>query len=82
MRDAPNHTISKLTKFTSGNKDYFALRIANAITFFSYNIETQGLNVVFNWNLPELQQANGKYNYYDHKNDYIYYSYSNPQTTL
>jgi hypothetical protein len=36
---------------------------------------------VYTWNLPDL--PNGlKYNFYDHKGDFIYYSYPNPQTFI
>lgn len=81
MREAPNNVISKLTKFKSGNKDFFALRAGNTITFFDFNIETKGLNHVFTWNLPELANSM-KYNFYDHKGEYIYYSFPNAQMLL
>lgn len=80
-RNIPSSPISKLTTFKSGAKDYFVLRNANNINFFEYNIETQQFIDVFTWNLPDL--PNGlKYNYYDHKGDFIYYSYPNPQTFI
>ena len=36
---------------------------------------------MFNWPLPELP-INLKYNYYDHKGEYVYYSFPNPQTLI
>jgi hypothetical protein len=81
MRNIPTGLQSKLTKFRSGGKDYFALRNGNLINFFDFNFETKALSDVFTWNLPELPQGL-KYNYYDHKGDYLYYSFPNPQTML
>lgn len=52
MRNIPNNNISKLSKFRSGNKDYFALRNGNIINFFEFNFETKALNDVFSWPLP------------------------------
>jgi hypothetical protein len=81
MRNIPTSPNSKLSKFRSGNKDYFVLRNGNVINFFEFNFETKALSDVFNWPLPDLP-ANLKYNYYDHKGEYIYYSYPNPQTLI
>jgi hypothetical protein len=57
------------------------MRNGNAINFFDFNFETKLLTDVYTWPLPELPQGL-KYNFYDHKGDYIYYSYPNPQTML
>lgn len=38
LKNLPNNLVSKLTKFKSGSKDYFALRNGNTINFFDINI--------------------------------------------
>lgn len=81
MRSIPAGLQSKLTKFRSGGKDYFALRNGNQVHFFDFNFETKALNDVFTWSLPELP-APLKYNFYDHRGDYLYYSFPNPQSML
>jgi hypothetical protein len=73
----PNHPQTKLSKFNSGGKDFFALRNGNDVNFFDFNCETKVLGDVFKYSLPD---PNSKYNFYDHKNEYIYYSRENPDT--
>lgn len=77
MRTLPFHPLTKLTKFKSGEKDFFAMRNGNDINFFDFSCETKQLGNVFQYTLPD---PNGKYNFYDHKNEYIYYSKDNPDT--
>jgi hypothetical protein len=51
------------------------------VHFFDFNFETKALNDVFTWSLPELP-PNCKYNFYDQRGDYIYYSFPNAQSML
>lgn len=65
IRNLPFHQKCRLTKFKSGNKDFFAMRNGIDINFFEFNFETKTLGDVFKYQLPD---PNGKYNFYDHKN--------------
>ena len=37
LRMVPNHVVSRLTKFSSGGKDFFAMRNGNQVNFFDFN---------------------------------------------
>jgi len=77
MRNIPNTPLCKLTKFQSGGQDYFALRLGNDVNFFSFNPETKAMLDIYKWSFP----TQGNYHFYDQKNDNIYYSMENPQTS-
>ena len=77
MRTVPFNLITKLTKYKSGDKNCFALRNGNDVDFFDFNCETKVLGSLLKYSLPD---PNGKYNFYDHKNEFIYYSKDNPDT--
>ena len=79
MRNLPISPICKLTKFRNGDKDYFGMRNGTDIDFFDFNWENKQQNKdvfgsVYKWNLPN---PNVKYNFYDNKGQYIYYSGEN-----
>jgi hypothetical protein len=52
------------------------LRNGNDIKFFDFNCETK-VSLKDNYSLPD---PNSKYNFYDQKNLFIYYSRENPDT--
>ena len=78
MRNVPVHVVSRLTKFTNGGVDYFAMRNDSAVNFFNFSCETKQLTDAFNYCLPKDK----KYNFYDHKGPYIYFSTTNPHTSF
>jgi hypothetical protein len=77
LRNLPLHPTTKLSSFKSGNKDFFAMRNGLDINFFEFSFETKLLTDVFKYTLPD---PNGRYNFYDHKNEFIYYSKDNSDT--
>ncbi|TXI87294.1 MAG: hypothetical protein E6Q36_07755 [Chryseobacterium sp.] len=77
IRTVPFHPLTKLTKFKHGEKDVFVLRNGTDVNFFDFNCETKILGELHKYSLPD---PNAKYNFYDHKNEFIYYSRENPDT--
>ena len=76
-RMVPLNPVSKLTKFTSGGRDYFGMRNGMDINFFDFNCETKQLSDVYKFTFPD---PNSKYTFYDQKSHYIYYARENPDT--
>lgn len=70
LRNLPMSPVSKLTKFGSGGKDYFAIRNNMDVNIFDINIETKAFNDVYTWKLPD---PNGKFTFYDQKDNFIYF---------
>lgn len=56
--------MSRLTSFSSGGKQFFAMRNGAVVNFFQFDFETKGLLDVFKYDFPDPA---GKYNFYDHK---------------
>jgi hypothetical protein len=75
MRNVPVHPVSKLTRFSSGGKEYFGMRNNLDVNFFEFNMQSRQLTDVFQWALPD---PNGKFTYYDQKDDCIFYARQNP----
>ena len=75
----PLHPVSKLTKFNSGGKDYYVMRNNIDVDVFEFMLDTKSFNSVFKWQFPD---QNGKFTFYDHKDENFYYARENPQFHL
>lgn len=75
----PLHTVSKLTKFNSGGKDYYVMRNNIDVDVFEFMIDTKSFQSVYKWQLPD---QNGKFTFYDHKDENFYYARENPDMHL
>jgi hypothetical protein len=72
-----NVSPAKLTTFQSGGQSYQVLRLGNEIKFYLYSHELSSLTEIYHYSLPSLKS---KYLFYNHSNEYIYFSCENEQT--
>ena len=52
------------------------MRNNNEINFFDFNVETKQFGDVYSYSLPD---PNGKYSFYDQKNEYVYFAKENTE---